>query len=199
MQDTNLLISDEELKIILNGDFFIKKRAVSNKIRQAFIELKDNLETTILKNKQVLPASIDLKDSKISRGENYRFIPYIVLDYPKLYAQENIFTYRSMFLWGNFFSFTLHLSGDILNDSYNIIINNLNKLEGKDFYFCINNNPWEYFYGSDNYISLDEMLKLKLPEQRSFIKLSRKLHLTNYSKIQEYGVETLSELFTIFY
>jgi hypothetical protein len=55
---------------------------------------------------------IQCLNGKISRGENYQLLPYIILDYPSYFSRNNIFAVRTMFWWGNFFSITLHLSGD---------------------------------------------------------------------------------------
>ena len=48
---------------------------------------------------------------KISKGENYKGLPWLVLDYPRYFNKEDIFAIRTLFWWGNFFSITLHISG----------------------------------------------------------------------------------------
>jgi len=48
---------------------------------------------------------------KISRGENYLGLPYLVLDYPRLFRPDAVLAIRTFFWWGHFFSSTLQLSG----------------------------------------------------------------------------------------
>ncbi len=48
---------------------------------------------------------------KVSRGENYLGLPWLVLDFPRVSGPDGIFFVRSFFWWGRFFSSTLHLSG----------------------------------------------------------------------------------------
>ena len=48
---------------------------------------------------------------KISKGENYRGLPYVMLDYPRLFGREEVLAIRTFFWWGHGFSVTLHLKG----------------------------------------------------------------------------------------
>src|SRR6187402_1143085 len=57
------------------------------------------------------PEEIFRTDPKISRGENYKGLPYVILDYPRLFGREDVFAVRTMFWWGHSFHVTLHLKG----------------------------------------------------------------------------------------
>ena len=58
-----------------------------------------------------LPEEVLIQSPKISRGENYNGLPYVMLDYPRCFGKEDVFAMRTMFWWGNFFSITWHLKG----------------------------------------------------------------------------------------
>ena len=98
------------------------------------------------------------------------------MDAPALYSQERIFAVRTMFWWGHFFSFTLHLQGTALQTFASNIEKNKSLLSGQDLYWCIGPEPWDYHYEAENYKKL-EASDLQYLKERSFIKISKKLPL----------------------
>ena len=54
--------------------------------------------------------SLEPASAKISKGENMG-LPWVMLDYPRLFGQEDVLAIRTMFWWGHCFSVTLHLKG----------------------------------------------------------------------------------------
>ena len=63
-----------------------------------------------LKSLEGLPV-LDV-NPKISKGEKYNDLPYVVLDFPAFFAKTGVFALRSFFLWGRGFVISLHISGD---------------------------------------------------------------------------------------
>src|SRR5205085_6167099 len=128
---------------------------------QKILELFGDLERT-LKAEDLLHElhfdNLEKTTGKIFRGENYRKLPYVVLDYPKLFSADNVLAFRTMFWWGNEFSFTLHLQGRALDKFRAAIEKNIHTLQHKQFYFCVNDSPWQYSFTADNYLPLDELL-----------------------------------------
>jgi hypothetical protein len=123
---------------------------------------------------------------KLSRGENYRGLPYRVLDFPRYAAGEDLFLFRSMFWWGHFFSFTLHVQGRYWE-----------KMKGAlaqagfpaGVFVCIDDTPWEYHYGPDNYLPLDEAERDTVLA-KPFLKLSLALPLPcQPEEVLEFGAE----------
>src|ERR1035437_2728368 len=103
-----------ELETIYNKKFFLVKASATGKIELLFTEVRDEIKSVIAKENMVLPKEVDAQTGKLFRGENYLYLPYLVLDYPKNFSKESIFSFRTMLWWGNFFSFTLHLQGKAL-------------------------------------------------------------------------------------
>ena len=91
---------------------------------------------------------------KISRGENYLGLPYLVLDYPRLSSSSDLFFIRTMFWWGKFFSSTLHLSGAHA-DRYRGRIGSAWKRLA-DHSVGINDDPWVHHFESSNYRKVSE-------------------------------------------
>lgn len=174
--------TEKEIDIIYNKEFLITKTIVMNKIHELFKKIQESLNKSIINSSFKFPSEVDINIGKIFRGENYKMLPYVNLDYPKRFEGNDIFTFRTMFLWGSFFSSTLHISGKYVNDYKNNLLSNFNTLLIKDIYICVNESPWHYHYGMDNYIKLTRD-NLNLIETLPFVKLSMKYDLNDYHKL----------------
>ena len=100
-----------------------------------------------------------------------------------------------MFWWGNFFSITLHLQGEDLDNLRGVMVEKENNLREKDIWFCCNSTPWEYRYKEDNYTMIDSLDPDELKSQfrkKEFIKLSRKIDLTDYGTLEAFCLESLA-------
>jgi hypothetical protein len=195
MQVTKITFSDEEMEAMQNARFFEVKKDVVQKVMELFAVLERNLKKEIA-GLDFQFENLEVQTGKIFKGESYKNLPYIVLDYPKLFSADNVFTFRSMFWWGNEFSFTLHLQGRALEKLHPVIRKNIDTLLDKGFYFCVNHSPWQYAFTEDNYIPLEKVVDSEFPEtlSREFIKLSRKIQLDEYLRAVNYGVETFTLL-----
>ena len=203
VQDTKLTFSREELDVMMNSRFFLVKNDATQKIVQLFGELEKELLSSVSVFPFLMSNELQIKEKgKIFRGENYRLMPYLILDYPRVFNSQTVFAFRSMFRWGHEFSFTLHLQGESLELFRKNIQNNLTVLNGHQFYFCVNNTPWEYTFDESNYIRFDTMLEERNDElqkiilENNFIKLSRKLDLADFEKVISFGVDTFESLMT---
>ena len=97
--------------------------------------LLEKVKAEIKKKKLVFPHAVDALNGKIFRGENYRQLPYLVLDYPKHFSKESVLAFRTMLWWGNFFSCTLHLQGKALDERRSSLIQNWRSFRKKDICF----------------------------------------------------------------
>lgn len=88
---------------------------------------------------------------KISRGENYRGLPYVVLDYPRIAKGEDLFFIRSLFWWGNFFSSTLQIAGHFKEDNALKLAAAHAALSEKGYSVGINEDPWQHHFEDSNY------------------------------------------------
>ena len=206
-------LTSKELKTLHNTDFFLVKASATKKIEHLFAEVRDEIKSAIEENKIVFPKEVDATNGKIFRGENYQGLPYLVLDYPKHFSKDSVFAFRTMFWWGNFFSCTLHLQGkglEHLTDPIPTFPKGQPKVanevratsatlplwgrwRGSGVYICVNNNPWQYHYKKDNYLSIDKLsdseIKKMLLESK-FIKLSRKIPIKDHKKVVKFARES---------
>lgn len=196
MHDKLNKLTKEERQTLANTKFFLYKKRATEKIQKQFHILKDEIHKEIEGCKNIIPDDADTITGRIFRGENYKGLPYIMMDYPKLFNKNDVFSFRNMCWWGTHYSFTLHISGEPLNYYRKIIAKNIHHMEDKGIYYCVNKTPWEYHYEKDNYWSLDDLLQDSSFDiqdnimEKDFIKLSRKISIHSWNEILEFGPET---------
>ena len=167
--------STQELDIASEPITLLIKNRVMEKMSELFGEAEARTMDLIEEQLPVLPLKLNLTNGKISKGENYKFLPYMILDYPAFFSKTDVFALRSMFYWGNFYSFTFHLKGEYLASYGESALKHLSGV--KDVYFCVNSTEWEYLYSDYNYKLLSEVSSAEIENQikeNQFIKLSVK-------------------------
>ena len=182
---TKITLSDKELSLVTNADWILTKQVIIGKVYQMFSEIIPGIKSMLLHEQALLPAEVISSVPKIYKGENYLQLPYVMLDYPRCFNRENIFAVRTMFWWANFFSITLHVSGDYVNTVKGKLLKNKG-LISSDFYIGVNENQWEHHFEENNFLpyqQLDKAQQIKLFEQNDFIKLALKFDLQQWNRI----------------
>jgi len=196
LQDTKNQLSEFQLSVLKDTQFFDAKREGVRILSSHFHDLQEALAGP-WQNSSLHP-EFQGAAAKIFKGENYNGYPYVNMDFPRQFGTKSIFAFRSMFWWGHGFSFTLHLQGEAYAAMARGLAAKIRLLEGKGYYLCVNDSPWEYHYGEDNYRLLDEILVSGelgyWAPDKQFIKISRRLELHNYMDIVRFGSETFGEL-----
>ena len=192
-----ITLSDKERSILMDTDWILLKQSIIQKVYELFSVASMTINSLFEINN--LDKSLIIKDPKIYKGENYNQFPYVMLDYPRLFGKKDVFAMRTMFWWGNFFSITIHLSGE-----YKSLINiqqltNQNKLQNQ-LYICVNENQWEHHFNEDNYHLLKNLSEEELLHhinEKDFIKIAIKFDLENWDLIPdllEGGYKLMAEL-----
>ena len=182
---SKLMLSDEELQLVNNPDWILTKRIIIEKVNQFLGALSENQKAVIEKEKNWLPLAVVQSTAKISKGENYLQLPYLLLDYPRCFDGENIFAVRTMFWWGNYFSITLQLSGTYKQMFQKKIVE-YPDLAKQHFFICINENQWHHHFEADNYIAVKQLANKDLQDiilKKQFVKLSLNFSLQQWNDI----------------
>jgi len=185
--------TDEELQILKDNHFLKVKNELSAKIITHLSEIERALHSDLENSTFSFPQGTFVKAGKISKGEQYQGLPYFILDYPRLFKQNEVFSFRTMLWWGHHFSCTLHLSGALLQNNKEKICVHL--LEMSDIYFCINDTPWEYHYQENNYLKINQLNKEQLLEQidkNGFIKLSNYISVDLWNEYKSFTLATFA-------
>ncbi|MBO9732979.1 MAG: hypothetical protein J7623_30330 [Chitinophaga sp.] len=127
-----------------------------------------------------------LQGGKISKGEQYKGLPWVMLDYPRFFHKTGIFAFRTMFWWGHYFSATLHLAGNVKAHFSTALREAYLKLAEAGFQVYVQENPWEHDFENGNYcfidtLSLDEWKTLV--SRHDFIKLAKPFVLDHWGEI----------------
>ncbi len=176
------------MELVNNADLILTKNAILKKVSQLLGNLQAKQQKVVRLQARGLMEKVSVTSPKISKGENYKGLPYLILDYPRYFNHENIFAVRTMFWWGNFFSVTLHLSGDNKKEAEEKLIASYKTLQEKGFYCYRNEDPWEHHFENENYRLLSEMSKNdfeKSVRENPFIKIANKIPLLKWHDAEE--------------
>ena len=183
---SKLTLSDEELQLVNNSHWILTKRVIIEKVYHLFGDLSDAIKAVVEKEVNWLPLPVIQSMPKISKGENYLQLPYVLLDHPRCFDAGNTFAVRTMFWWGNFFSVTLQLSGPYKKMFEDELYKKLDLLKQENFFLCINENQWQHHFDKDNYIpvhGLSEIEFKQLTGQMPFIKLAVKFPVQQWNEM----------------
>lgn len=165
----------QELDLASDPTILLIKYRVMEKVWDFLKEMQQEIRIHLQPFENKLPPDLNLINGKISKGENYKRLPFMMLDFPAFFTKDDILAFRTMFYWGNFISSTFHLQGSYLTKFGDALIERFRNSES--IYFCVNNSPWEYDYKSNNYVLLRELSSEEIEDHfknTNFIKLSVK-------------------------
>jgi hypothetical protein len=171
MDIANLTLSTEELQLVGDSSIIFKKNTIIKKVCALFDDLSNSyLVETINK------PTLGIFNPKISKGEQYQGLPYVMLDYPRLFSKDDVLAVRTFFWWGNFFSITLHLKGKYQKNSIEPLLKNFETLKENNFYVSTTSNEWEHHPVIGNFLklkNLDSTAFETLATEHPFLKISK--------------------------
>jgi len=188
IQQTKIQFLPAEMELVSSPDIILTKNAILQKIKSFFEEVQMKQQDILKKYSSQLLEEVIKISPKISRGENYKGLPWLVLDNPRHFQHNNIFAIRTMFWWGNFFSITLHVSGNNKNDLLKNLADNISLLAKNDFYIYNGTKEWEHDIDPDSYkklsaINEDELQKII--STNSFLKLAVKFTVESLEAVED--------------
>ena len=176
-------LSAEEMRLVTDPAWILTKNSVMGKVVAMFAELSEVYKPWWADGvKQLRKRAPDWvfpeTSPKISKGENYKGLPWVILDYPRFFGREDIFAIRTMFWWGHAFSLTLHLKGKYKEFFLPDIERFSLELDMADFMVSVSDDEWRHEHVPENYQSL--LGDADLTAERKFIKLSAAFSLDDW-------------------
>ncbi|MBZ4189867.1 hypothetical protein [Niabella beijingensis] len=175
MEETKLSLSPEEHAIVADPEIILTKNGVLQKIRGALDALY-GWQLEFLKEKAAwFPPSLLANSGKVSKGENYNGLPYVVLDYPRNFRQGHIFAVRSMFWWGRQVSTTLHVSGEWQAYFLPRLVAGFELLKTGPYHLSYSGNEWEHDVQGESHLPFTEVTAAQwelLLKEKTFIKIT---------------------------
>lgn len=191
-----LLFSSADTQLWENTEFLLRKRKVIAQIEQLLQHVEQQLKTQI--GNYSFPLTTNVQTGKISKGENYQGLPYVVLDFPRYFQKPHVCTFRTLFWWGHFFSCQVVMCGSPAQHYLPHLQQQYNNLLEQEVYCCIHENAWQHHFQAPNMRLIDTLSYEEVAahsQQYQFIKLARKIPLANYQELISFTLETYQLFF----
>jgi hypothetical protein len=175
---TSWALSTEEAAFVADPAWILLKNRIIVRTVAFFAELGGSMQAPQMAHETL--QEIRQTPPRISKGENYKGLPYVVLDYPRSFGREDVFAIRTLFWWGNYFSVTLHLKGRYKDMFLESIREHISVLAGAGFHIGISDDEWRHELEEGNYRELSGLEATALNGiflGKGFLKLSAKCGL----------------------
>ena len=202
MSSAKVHLSAEEWKLVTDSQVILTKNSVMEKVVALMAGLSEGyrpvweaVEGT--KVGTLLMAGLGPASPKISRGENYRGLPWVMLDYPRYFGKEDVFAIRTMFWWGHAFSVTLHLKGRYREQFLSGVEKNWTVLATAGFHVGISEDEWRHEHAPDNYEAMRAAVDVK--RTGDFLKLSSAVGLHRWEDAPEELMSMFKTLISVLF
>jgi hypothetical protein len=183
MDKAKIILSAKETELVTNSDWILTKNEILKKVKWLLEDVQARQQQYLNAQRFKFPSEVVSVPPKISKGENYRGLPYLVLDYPRVFGKEDHFAIRTMFWWGNFFSVTLHIGGAHKIEYEPKISRSFTLLKDAAYFTGVSDDQWEHHFETSNYVSLREMDAESFKgniASKNFIKLAKHFSLVQW-------------------
>lgn len=196
-KETKITLSSKELELVCNRDWILTKHIIIDKVYKLFGKLAVSMQERVQQIASTLPREAAESNPKISRGENYQGLPYVMLDYPRHFTKEFTLAIRTFFWWGNFFSINLHLSGGGKQAAAAVLSTKFTSLQQGGYWLCTHADPWQHHFESENYVPLTEFSAADFEAvlaNNPFIKIGKQIPIKQWDDAGEFLEKTFYEM-----
>ena len=197
MNPAKVTLSTKEWELVNSTDWILTKNQVIDKVYQLFGQQSKYYRTALAKHLFLSETGIDLNSPKIAKGEQYRGLPWVMLDHPRYFTASDTFAIRSFFWWGNYCSITLQLSGKFQEKFVGAIKKyfetRLDPSINDPWFLGTGNDAWQHHFGADNYqiITREDLSGL---HEKPFLKLAKKIPLTQWGSLPIFFTDNFEEM-----
>lgn len=201
MSAAKVTLSPKELELVNNADWILTKNHIIQKVNDLFSTLANGYRVEYLQHPVMAASPAFDIPPKISKGEQYQQLPYLMLDFPRYFTDTDIFAIRTFFWWGNHCSIHLILKGKFLAE-YGPSIDRYFQFYGKygvetkDWFIGIGKDPWEHHFEKDNYASIQDWNGYSVT-LLPFLKLAKKIPLEEWDDIEIFMKKQFKKIMTI--
>lgn len=172
-----------ELCILHDKAFFEAKHKIIEKWEAFLSDLVQNIDTWIKNTPEyTLPNEIIHTTPKISKGENYQGMPYMVLDYPRGFGKEDSLAFRNLLLWNRGLYSTWFFEGKYIDYA----LKTYPKKDNTSMYLHQNTDKWIHELNEvDIYIDKPENCLSLLENTAKALKYLKFSNFTPFNKWSE--------------
>lgn len=149
--------------------------------------LSEQMQNHLIEGDGILPAEIISSTPKISKGEQYKEMPYVVLDYPRFFSKENVFAIRTFFWWGHYFSITLQLKGAYQKKFAHAVLSQITQGRLNDYELSVSGDEFDFDILSGNYQKANSIDTFTTTgkNQFPFVKICRSYAINKWDEIPD--------------
>ncbi len=206
MSPAKVTLSPKELELVMDPSWILTKNGIIQKVYALFGDLNmaygKAIEDCDLYEKEVILT----RSPKISKGEQYEGLPWVMLDQPRHYKTGEAFGIRTFFWWGNSFSITLQLAGKYKEMYAGSIENYFSEhparipvnshpssvISPEGWLAGIGEDEWQHHFREDNYVPV-EHIRTKLADH-TFIKLTKRYPLSEWDNMEHLLTDGFMEI-----
>ena len=142
MEVSKIQLSANELELVLNKEWILTKHRIINKVYELLGNVAGEMQLAAASFYTCTGPGVWQNTPKISKGEQYEQLPYVVLDYPRVFTRQDVFAVRNFFWWGHYFTSTLHLKGHYAETYATAIATNLSNTN--NLFLAYGNNEFNF-------------------------------------------------------
>lgn len=197
MLSTNLRLSQEERHLLLDEHFILTKRNILTKLEQLFGKLSDEFRNEMIR-RNLEQESFARLAPKIARGENYKGLPWVMMDYPRLFTRTDTCAIRCFFWWGHYCSITLQLSG-FYQQHYQMAIHRFiqEQQHAEDWLYYVGEDPWQHIINTENHKPLSAINDFQDIMLTPFLKITKKIPLEEWDVMDEFFIKNFGSLLSV--
>lgn len=197
MNGAKLQLSEEEWSLTMRADWLLTKNRIMASLMDLFGSMAGAQQQMLAASADLFPDEVMAIAPKISRGEQYQGLPYLVLDYPRQFGREDICAIRSFFWWGHFFSLSLHLRGSYRDRYLPALRHHWSVLAQAGFCISVGEDEWRHDWEADNYQPMQtdpSGRQERFLTDRPFCKISARLPLQQWKEMPQQLIELYAVL-----
>lgn len=183
MNPAKIQFSEEESALLQNAEWLLTKNRIISLIYALMGEWSVKMRVQEEPLKRSLPDAVFLAGPKISKGESYLGLPYVVLDQPRFFGKEEVFALRTFFWWGNSWTITLHLKGTYKSWVEGYSEEQLKEFSNLGFRIGYEGDEWDHDWTRNSSIACNELTKKELSQlmpTAPFIKIGKSIPLGSW-------------------
>lgn len=187
-RSANVSLSAFEKELVSDPGWILTKNKIIQKVYVLFGQLSEAYKQHPQMHQ--LPDELLVSMPKISKGENYEGLPYVMLDFPRFFSKDDVLAVRTFFWWGHFFSITLHLKGTYKKQYERSLLMAISKKQLSHAWINVSDEEWMHHFENNNMrtVANNETLTAK-----NVIKLAYKLELKEWDRGEEFLLKAFDE------
>lgn len=182
MDRAKIALSEQEHRLMMDPSVILTKNRVMAKVYELFGWCSQSAVAMY-----TLPPEVAVIMPKIARGEAYKELPYVMLDYPRYFTTKDVLAIRNFFWWGNYVSITLHLKGKYIQLYKHALERHLEELGEQGFSVAVSADEWDHDLNGPGYMMVKDMgeVERKTLWSRPFIKFSLPFSLERWDDLPQ--------------